>query len=209
MLKVASRDDWTKDVGFARVLSALGDQRVLPRDLPPDLERVSIGETSLRVKPSLGRIRYVSQERAWNPDSNARTRPLDSTRAQEVVVAALAALNVPRDELGPPVSLTQVAASGPLTSRVPTEKVEIVPGRHVFPPSQRPVGLRLEGVSQRQSSRRDPAPADGLASIPLDAGNGAAISRCGDQGGVGTDHGAVARRPAYRQRSAHVRATRS
>jgi hypothetical protein len=95
------------------------DEKPLPADVPAGLQQLQLGETSVRLNPHTGRVRYISGERAWRLDSIiiAVPPPLpESAQALSVVLAALRQLGVPQDEIGPSAVLTQMAAAGALNA---------------------------------------------------------------------------------------------
>jgi hypothetical protein len=119
--------DWAKELTVTQVLAAMQDRHQVPQDLPRNIGQLRLGETTVRVEPRLGRIRYINGDRVFKADTigRSRGRPFDSDRAQAVVLDALRGLGLPQAELDTPTVQTQMAVSGPITSRIPTDTVEM------------------------------------------------------------------------------------
>ena len=119
VLRVTNGPAWSEKTSYAGLFRAMGDK--LPATTPPaGTLRIADGGRVARVEPALGRLRYISNARAWTTRDASLPAADDKTTAT-VTRQALAALGLPGDELGALRLDTQVAetaAAGATTTKV-------------------------------------------------------------------------------------------
>lgn len=119
VLRVTNGPAWSAKVGYAGLFKAMGDA---PVTTPPPAGTLRLADKGrvARVEPALGRLRYVSNARAWTT-RDAGIAAADDKTTSTAVRNAVAALGLPAAELGALRLDTQVAetaATGATTTKI-------------------------------------------------------------------------------------------
>jgi len=119
VLRVTNGPAWSAKASYAGLFRAMGDKPLATTPEPGAL-RIADGGRVARVEPALGRLRYISNARAWTTRDAGLPAADDKTTAA-VTRQALAALGLPGAELGALRLDTQVAetaAAGATTTKI-------------------------------------------------------------------------------------------
>lgn len=111
VLRVTNGPAWSAKATYAGLFRAMGDKP--PATTPPSgTLRLADNGRVARVEPSLGRLRYISNARAWTT-ADAGLPAADDRITSAAVRQAIGALGLPSAELGALRLDTQVAETAP------------------------------------------------------------------------------------------------
>ena len=125
MLKVQNGKDWTEDLDFPKVFRIMGDDVPKLERIPDDARRVEGDGRIVTIDRSLGMVKYVNRERAWNLERDAKSRPIEKEAAERLVMTVVRDLGIPPDEISEPAVETQVAAGAPIGEKEIKDRFEM------------------------------------------------------------------------------------
>ncbi|NUS99433.1 MAG: hypothetical protein HOP96_00460 [Sphingomonas sp.] len=126
VLRAPQTPNWTAALRPERVAALLGDAELAAavKSAPRGSRLFQSANSTLRIDPERGELRYVSRSRTVDPMGQVGTLP-PGERASQSVVRALTALGLPRGEFAAPNAVTQISSGGSVRSQAPEVKAEI------------------------------------------------------------------------------------
>jgi hypothetical protein len=116
ILKVNNGADWTQQLDFEKIIKAMGGGQASPNANGSE-ERILGKEDTVGLRKSLGKVFFISRERAWRYKSSVQLALPEDDFAKQAVTSAMKELGLPSEEYGQPRVARQIIGGAPAGSR--------------------------------------------------------------------------------------------